>query len=67
MRGVPGSEPLGLWKKSDQLLIKLLSGFMRQKYGSLGSLEVSGPDGAAIEIVQRLQAARQRMQLVTNK
>jgi hypothetical protein len=67
MRDVPGAQPLGIWEKSDQLLITLLKGFMRHKYGSLGSLEVSGPGGGDIEIVQRMQAARRRLALVAGE
>jgi hypothetical protein len=63
-RDIPGAQPMGLWKKSDYLLAKLLTGMMREKYGASRSLEISGPDGGAIEIVERLQAARRRLALV---
>jgi hypothetical protein len=61
LRDVPGSQPLGIWEKSDQLLIKLLEGFLPEKYKRRGAVELSGTGGAAIDIVQRLQAARARM------
>jgi hypothetical protein len=60
-RDKPGAAPLGTWRKSDTLLALLLRGWMREKYGMHGSLELSGPGGAPIEIVQRLNAARARM------
>jgi hypothetical protein len=60
-RDKPGSAPLGIWRKSDALTALLLRGRMREKYGMHGALELSGPGGAAIEIVQRLNAGRARV------
>jgi hypothetical protein len=60
-RDVPNAPPLGMWKKSDYLLGMLLRGAMPEKYGLRGALEVSGPGGGAIEIVQRLNAGRARV------
>jgi hypothetical protein len=59
-RDVPGAPPLGLWKKSDKLLMFLLRGWMPEKYGFRGAVELSGAGGGAIEVVERLQAARRR-------
>jgi hypothetical protein len=61
-RDVPGAKPLGLWKKSDALLMFRLRGEMPQKYRPYGSVELTGPNGGPIEIVERLQAARARVQ-----
>jgi hypothetical protein len=60
-RDVPGAPPLGIWKKSDYLLAMLLRGAMPEKYGFRGAVELSGAGGGAIEVVQRLQAARARL------
>jgi hypothetical protein len=60
-RDVPGAPPLGVYKKSDALMLRLLSGFMPEKYRANASVELSGPHGGPIEIVQRLNAARARM------
>jgi hypothetical protein len=60
-RDVPGASPLGLWKKSDALLMFLLRGFMPEKYGMWGAFELVGPQRGPIEIVERLNAGRSRM------
>jgi hypothetical protein len=60
-RDVPGSKPLGLWKKSDALLMFRLRGEYPDKYRPYGSVELTGPGGGPIEIVERLQAARSRV------
>jgi hypothetical protein len=60
-RDVPGSKPLGLWKKSDALLMFRLRGEYPEKYRPYGSMELTGPGGGPIEIVERLQAARARV------
>ena len=60
-RDVPGSKPLGLWKKSDALLMFRLRGEYPEKYRPYGSVELTGPGGGPIEIVERLQAARARV------
>jgi hypothetical protein len=60
-RDKPGAQPFGIWRKSDALTALLLRGRMREKYGMHGSLELSGPGGNAIEIVQRLNAGRARV------
>ncbi len=59
-RDVPGSKPLGLWKKSDALLMFRLRGEFPEKYRQYGSMELTGPGGGPIEIVERLHAARAR-------
>jgi hypothetical protein len=61
-RRVPGAPPLGVWKKSDGLLMFLLRGFKPEKY-RVAALEVTGKDGGPIEIgiVERLNAARDRL------
>ena len=60
-RDVPGSHPLGVWKKSDLLLALRLRGEMPEKYRPYGSVELTGPGGGPIEIVERLNAARARV------
>lgn len=44
------AKPLGVWKKSDQLLIVLLKGAMPDKYRERGAVELSGPGGNAINV-----------------
>lgn len=52
--------PVGAVKRySDGVMMTLLRGFKPQKYSN--KTELSGPDGGPIEIVQRLNAARARM------
>jgi hypothetical protein len=60
-RDKPGAQPFGIWRKSDALTALLLRGRLREKYGMHGALELSGPGGGAIEIVQRLNAGRARV------
>jgi hypothetical protein len=60
-RDVPGSKPIGTWKKSDMLLAMRLRGEYPEKYRPYGSMELTGPGGGPIEIVERLQAARARV------
>lgn len=60
-RDVPGSRPLGVWKKSDQLLLAILRAAKPEKYRQHGAFELTGPAGGPIEIVERLNAARSRM------
>lgn len=53
-------EPCGTVRRySDGVMMTLLRGFKPQKYSN--KTEISGPDGGPIEIVQRLNAARARM------
>jgi hypothetical protein len=59
-RDVPGAMPLGIWKKSDSLLIRLLCSFLPEKYGWRGAVEVTGAAGGPIELVERLNRARSR-------
>jgi hypothetical protein len=59
-RDVPGAPPLGRWKKSDYLLGMMLRGAMPEKYGFRRAVELTGTGGGAIEVVERLQAARRR-------
>ena len=59
-RDKPGAAPLGVHRVNASLLMFLLRGRMPEKYGR-AALEVTGPGGGPIEIVQRMQAARQRM------
>jgi hypothetical protein len=62
-REVPGAPPIGVWRKSDGLLMFLLRGFLPQKYRQQGSMEITGANGGPIEmsIVDRLNAARNRL------
>lgn len=60
-RDKPGARPIGMWKKSDALLMFLARGWMPEKYKRTSAVELSGPDGGPIEIVARLQAARARV------
>lgn len=53
-------EPCGTVRRySDGVMMTLLRGFKPQKYSN--KTEVSGPDGGPIEIVARLNAARDRI------
>jgi hypothetical protein len=61
VRDVPGSRPLGVWKKSDMLLALRLRAEMPERYRQYGSMELTGPGGGPIEIVQRLNAGRARV------
>jgi hypothetical protein len=47
---VQGKTPLGVWKKSDSLLMFLLKGLNPQRYRDRVSAEVSGPDGKPIPL-----------------
>lgn len=60
VRDVPGAPPIGIWRKSDAILIHLSKGFMPEKYGMRGQLELTGAQGGPIELVERLHAARAR-------
>lgn len=60
-RDIPGSKPLGMWRKSDALLMCRLRAEFPEKYRQYGSMELTGPGGGPIEIVERLQAARARI------
>jgi hypothetical protein len=60
-RDKPGAAPFGIWRKSDTLLMFVMRARMPEKYGFRGAMELSGPGGGAIEIVERLQAARRRL------
>jgi hypothetical protein len=52
--------PIGAVRRySDGVMMTLLRGFKPKKYSN--KTEISGPEGGAIEIVQRLNAARDRM------
>lgn len=57
-RDKPGARPLGIWRKSDALLMFLLRGMMPEKYKYFTSVELGG---GPMEIVARLQAARARV------
>jgi hypothetical protein len=59
-RDVPGAMPLGIYRKSDALLMFLLRARMPEKYGR-AALELTGPAGGPIEIVERLNAGRARV------
>ena len=62
-RDVPGARPFGIWKRSEMLHALLLRGFKPERYRQAGQFELTGPGGGAIavEIVERLNAARARM------
>ena len=57
----PGAPPLGTWKKSDSLLLALLRAQKPEKYRERVTTELTGKDGGPIEIVERLMAARKRV------
>ena len=65
-RDVPGSRPLGVWKKSDMLLLATLRAAKPERYRQTGAFELTGPGGGPIEIVERLNAARSRMAALKN-
>ena len=51
------TSPVGLYKKSDMLLSKLMNGFMPEKYAQRVSAELSGPGGGPIPVApSRLDA-----------
>ena len=56
-----GKRPLGVMKLSDKLLEFLLRGNKPETYREARTVEISGPGGGPIEIVERLNAARKRM------
>lgn len=60
-RDKKGAKPLGIYRKSDQLLITWLRAWKPERYRQNASLELSGPDGGPIEIVERLNAGRARI------
>jgi hypothetical protein len=60
-RDVPGAPPFGTWRRSEGIMLRLLAAFMPEKYRRNASVELSGPGGGAIEIVQRLNAGRARV------
>jgi hypothetical protein len=53
--------PLGIFRRSEGLMGRLLKAFMPQRYADRGALELTGKDGGPLEIVERLQAGRQRI------
>ena len=59
-RDKPGAKPFGIYRKSDAMLMFWLRGWRPQRYRPAAHVEVSGPDGGAIEIVERLNAGRER-------
>lgn len=59
-RNVPGAPPYGVYKRSEAVMLRLLSGFMPEKYRANASVELSGPDGGPMELVRRLEAGRER-------
>ncbi len=66
-RDVPGAPPLGVWRKSDALLMFRQRGrFARYRQNFT---EVTGPGGGPIElsVVERLNAARNRLAAVAKK
>jgi hypothetical protein len=57
-RDVPGSAPLGVWRKSERLLIFILSRLLPERYGpAKGVIEATAPD----DLAERLRSARKRM------
>jgi hypothetical protein len=60
-RDKPGSRPLGIWRKSDRLLMFWLRAWKPERYRTSAAVELTGPDGGPLEIVERLNAARARM------
>jgi hypothetical protein len=67
-RDVPGAPPIGVWKKSDGLMMFLLRGFLPGKYRQQASVELTGAGGGPVElsIVERLNAARNRLAAAKN-
>jgi hypothetical protein len=61
MRPIPGAKPLGTYRRSEMLHALLLRGFLPERYGWRGQFEVSGPGGAPIDIVERINAGRLRV------
>jgi hypothetical protein len=57
-RDKEGARPLGIYRKSDRLLMFWLRAWKPERYRQSAALELSGPDGGAMEIVERLNAAR---------
>jgi hypothetical protein len=52
--------PLGQFRRSEGLMGRLLSAFMPKRYAA--RTEITGKDGAPLEIITRLEAARRRKQ-----
>ena len=50
LKPIPGARPHGVYKRSEMLHALLLRGRMRERYGSFGTVEVSGLGGGAIPI-----------------
>jgi hypothetical protein len=57
-RDKPGAKPLGIYRKSDSLIALLARAWLPHKYRP--QLELSGPEGGPLEIVERLHAGRER-------
>lgn len=57
-RDKPNSKPLGVYRKSDSLLMFWLRAWKPERYRK--AIELSGPEGGPIEIVERLNAGRER-------
>jgi len=60
-RDKEGARPLGIWRKSDRLLMFWLRAWKPERYRTNAALELTGPDGGPIEIVERLNAGRARI------
>jgi hypothetical protein len=58
---VNAETPYGMRKYSDSLLMFLLKGARPDKYRETWKGELTGPGGGPLEIVQRLEAARKRL------
>lgn len=54
---VRSTRPVGVYKKSDMLLSKLMNGFMPEKYSTRVSAELSGPGGGPIPVTNNALAA----------
>src|SRR5581483_12230405 len=52
---------LGIFRRSEGLMGRLLKAFMPERYAERGAVELTGKGGGPIEIVERLQAARNRL------
>ncbi len=49
-RNKPGARPLGLYRKSDTLMMFLLRGFLPEKYKRFTQIEMGGPGGGPIPL-----------------
>jgi hypothetical protein len=58
-RDKPNARPLGIWRQSERMIAMWLRAWKPERYRN--AVEVSGPEGGPIEIVERLNAGRARI------